>query len=227
VKSLWRLLGRVTGKWLYSTAQPLFHDHLAGLISAVGMLRSHVFRQNLMEGQLARLVNYTAELPLNPAVVREAIAGMGGEGIGKTLEGAGKGVEHVFSGVGGFVMSWGGRANLGKTLYCNIMHTYSIPNLGTEHVRGNRCFMTFNSGHTCARPFDPCTLLSVKLKLNLAPFMIRLYLLLCTQLKMTFIRRVTNTSLRTCNVGVRVLINGDRTEQGSFGTDTSSSYCLI
>lgn len=66
----------------------IFHDKLAGVQSTVAMLRSYYHRVINLDSQLQFLVNYTAEMSLNPEIFQQTFAGIG-EGVGSAWRGLG------------------------------------------------------------------------------------------------------------------------------------------
>ncbi len=96
-------------------APALFHSQYSGLSTSIGMLRSYVTKIKVLDGQVHRLINYTAELSLNPEVIANALKGWGegvgqiidasGHAVGTVLESGGHAFHEVLNGTAGFVNS--------------------------------------------------------------------------------------------------------------------------
>ena len=80
-------------------APAVFHDKVSGLMSSLSMLSSYVHHTHKLDRKLAGLVNYTAELSLDPSIIRNAIEGLG-EGVGNLFSSAATGLEHVIHDIG-------------------------------------------------------------------------------------------------------------------------------
>ncbi len=55
----------------------LFHDHLTGYTTNIGMISSYVYRIATMEYAFQHLVNYTAQFSTDPEIVLRAFNGIG------------------------------------------------------------------------------------------------------------------------------------------------------
>ncbi len=77
----------------------LFHSKLAGLANELEYLRSYSSRIQELQSQMNRIINYTAELSLDPHVVSAALKGIG-DGIGNIIVAEGTAVGTIFQGIG-------------------------------------------------------------------------------------------------------------------------------
>lgn len=89
------------GQWKsFSFNSPaLFHSKLAGLANELEFLRSYSSRIQDLQIQMDRVINYTAELSLDPKVISAALRGVG-DGIGNIIVAEGTAVGNIFQGVG-------------------------------------------------------------------------------------------------------------------------------
>ncbi len=89
------------GEWkTFTFSSPaLFHSRLAGLANELEFLRSYSSRIQDLQRQMSRVINYTAELSLDPYVVTATLRGVG-EGIGSIIVAEGTAVGNIFQGIG-------------------------------------------------------------------------------------------------------------------------------
>ncbi len=87
------------GLWsAFTFSAPSLFMNLPSRLPAFPEIQTQFQRLQKIEAVMHRLINYTAEMSLDPAVIHNTITGIG-MGIGKVLEGSGKALGHTISGV--------------------------------------------------------------------------------------------------------------------------------
>jgi hypothetical protein len=86
------------GDWKLFTfdAPALFHDKLAELTNTFGLLRTYVHSQTVINAQIDRIMNYTAEHSFDPESVYQMLKGTGAA-VATVIQGLGNTIENITS----------------------------------------------------------------------------------------------------------------------------------